>query len=232
MKKLKNWRSKRQMSETLFVGSVLSIIGGYFDTYTYMTRGGVFANAQTGNIVLLGLNIADGNFVKALLYLIPIFAFILGVIVAEFIHKISTSKYFHWRQTIILIELIAIVIVSFMPSNNTTSYVYDMAANVLISFVCSLQVQSFRKIHGIVCATTMCTGNLRSASEALVRYGRTHDKTALKAALKFTVINLFFVVGIIISSFITQIFNEKSIIFCGFGLVLVLVLMFIKPIEE
>lgn len=232
MVKMKQLRSKRQMSETLFIGSVLSIIGGYFDTYTYMTRGGVFANAQTGNIVLLGLSLADGNITKALLYLIPIFAFILGVIVAEFIHRVCNTKHLHWRQIIILVELLVIILVSLMPSSNTSSYAYDMAANVLISFVCSLQVQSFRKIHGIVCATTMCTGNLRSASEALVRYGRTHDKTALKAALKFTVINLFFIVGIVISLFITRIFNEKSIIFCGFGLLLVLALMFIKPMEE
>lgn len=41
--------------EQLAVGLALAFAGGFFDAYTYLTRGGVFANAQTGNIVLMSL---------------------------------------------------------------------------------------------------------------------------------------------------------------------------------
>lgn len=218
------------MSETLAVGAILAVAGGYLDAYTYIARGGVFANAQTGNIVLLALNIADGNFLDALIYIIPISAFILGVFVSELIRKIGTQT-FHWRQIIILIELITILIVAFIPSTNERAGIYDMSANVLISFVCSLQVQSFRKIHDITCATTMCTGNLRSASEMLMRYQKSHTKTDLYSAIKYYSINLFFIFGAVISSFITKVFNEKSVLFCGIGLLAVLLMMFI-PNEE
>ena len=51
-------QKQRQMSETFRLGALLTVVGGFLDTYTYLSRGGVFANAQTGNIVLLALTAA------------------------------------------------------------------------------------------------------------------------------------------------------------------------------
>ena len=62
MKQKKN--KTRQMSETFLMGTLLALTGGFLDAYTYMSRGGVFANAQTGNIVLLGLNMASGQWLS------------------------------------------------------------------------------------------------------------------------------------------------------------------------
>ena len=56
-------------SESYLVGVLLAIAGGYLDVYTYICRGGVFANAQTGNIVLLGISMADQNWDKILFYI-------------------------------------------------------------------------------------------------------------------------------------------------------------------
>ena len=47
-------RAHGQMSESLLLGVLLAVAGGFFDAYTYLCRGKVFANAQTGNIVLSG----------------------------------------------------------------------------------------------------------------------------------------------------------------------------------
>ena len=63
---MKHYTLKRPMSETFPIGVLLTIVGGYFDAYTYIARGGVFANAQTGNIVLFGIHLAGGRFDKAL----------------------------------------------------------------------------------------------------------------------------------------------------------------------
>ena len=49
-----------QMSESFLTAVFLSLSGGLQDAYTYLFRGKVFANAQTGNIVLLSANIMDG----------------------------------------------------------------------------------------------------------------------------------------------------------------------------
>ena len=39
-----------QRSESLTAAALLALAGGLLDAYTYLCRGGVFANAQTGNI--------------------------------------------------------------------------------------------------------------------------------------------------------------------------------------
>ena len=52
MKKLRmHYCSKKQMSESFLTAAFLSVSGGLQDMYTYISRGHVFANAQTGNIV-------------------------------------------------------------------------------------------------------------------------------------------------------------------------------------
>ncbi|WP_395760282.1 YoaK family protein [Clostridioides difficile] len=95
------------------------------DIYTYVVRGKVFANAQTGNIVLFGLNIAEGNVKESFYYLIPILAFMLGVFMAEKIRKYFTNNKskIHWRQVIIMIEMITILIVSFVPRGRFNMFV-------------------------------------------------------------------------------------------------------------
>ena len=66
-----------QMSESFLTAVFLSLSGGLQDAYTYLFRGKVFANAQTGNIVLLSANIMDGQWDKVLHYLVPLCAFAL-----------------------------------------------------------------------------------------------------------------------------------------------------------
>ena len=78
---------KRQMSDSFRIASLLAIVGGFLDAYTYVARGGVFANAQTGNIVLFGLHIAEGSWRTAVSYFIPILAFVLGIFIDEWIRK-------------------------------------------------------------------------------------------------------------------------------------------------
>ena len=41
----------KQISESIELGAILALAGGFMDAYSYIGRGGVFANAQTGNIL-------------------------------------------------------------------------------------------------------------------------------------------------------------------------------------
>lgn len=56
--------SKKQMSESFLTAAFLSISGGLQDAYTYIFRGKVFANAQTGNIVLLSQSITERDYAE------------------------------------------------------------------------------------------------------------------------------------------------------------------------
>ena len=74
-----------QMSESFLTAVFLSLSGGLQDAYTYLFRGKVFANAQTGNIVLLSANLMDGNWGRAVHYLVPLCAFALVLFLVGFL---------------------------------------------------------------------------------------------------------------------------------------------------
>lgn len=85
-------REKIQMSEAVSTGVFLTLSGGFQDAYTYFCRGKVFANAQTGNIVLWGTHMAKREWGMALRYLAPILAFVAGVYVAEHIRRVHRER--------------------------------------------------------------------------------------------------------------------------------------------
>ena len=61
----------RQRPETVVQGVLLSCVGGFLDAFTFV-RFGVFANAQTGNVVLLGIDLSKTEWRAALMRLVPI----------------------------------------------------------------------------------------------------------------------------------------------------------------
>ena len=179
-----------QTSESFALSALLSFSGGLQDAYTYNIRGKVFANAQTGNVVLMSQSFMLGEIVKGLHYMGPLIAFALGIFIAERIeNRYKGSKALHWRQIIILIETLVLAAVGFMPSE------LDMPANMMVSFACAMQVQTFRTVRGYGYASTMCIGNLRSGTESFSQYLRDRNKDALYKALHFFGIILFFAVG-------------------------------------
>jgi uncharacterized membrane protein YoaK (UPF0700 family) len=184
---MKKRAARGQMSEALLTAVFLSLSGGLQDAYTYIFRGGVFANAQTGNIVLLSVSLFDGEWTRALHYFVPVLAFALGVLVSELIRaRFKAFERLHWRQLVLAGEIVLLFVVAFLPEE------LNMLANATVSFSCAMQVQAFRKVNGYAFASTMCIGNLRSGVESLCAYMRTGSREAgRKSSRYFGVIALF-----------------------------------------
>ena len=179
-----------QVSESFRLSALLSFSGGLQDAYTYNVRGNVFANAQTGNVVLMSQNFMCGEWIQGLYYLCPLVSFSLGVFIAERIESgYKNSIKLHWRQIILFIEMAVLAIVGLLPSQLNT------VSNMLVSFSCAMQVQAFRKVHGYGYASTMCIGNLRSGTESLSQYLRSGDQGAMHKSLHFFGIILIFAIG-------------------------------------
>ena len=204
-------------------GIFLTLSGGFQDAYTYYTRGKVFANAQTGNIILLGHNAMNGDFTDAFRYLVPVLAFAGGIYISEVIRGIYREYgKLHWRQIVVVLEILLLFVVGFLPQS------MNMAATILVSFVCAMQVEAFRKMKGSAYASTMCIGNLRSATEMLYRYRHTKEKGCLEKCLRYYGVILVFGIGAALGSFMTSLFEERTIwISCGF-LFVCFCIMFIK----
>ena len=155
--KAKAKNARVQMSEAFITSVFLALSGGFQDAYTYFTRDEVFSNAQTGNVVLMSQHFMLGEWQRGLHYLIPLLAFAGGVFFADCVQgKFKYANRLHWRQGILLLEILILFGVGFIPQD------YNMLATTLVSFSCAMQVQSFRKVGGYSYASTMCIGNLRS----------------------------------------------------------------------
>ena len=221
-------KHRGQMSESFLTAMFLSLSGGLQDAYTYLFRGKVFANAQTGNIVLLSTNLMEGNWDKVLHYLVPLCAFALGVLTAvEMREHFRAVQRLHWRQLVILGEMLLLFIVGFLPEEQ------NLLANAIVSFACAMQVQAFRKVDGYGYASTMCIGNMRSGVEALCLWRRTRDPKARGKMLRYFGIILLFAVGAGIGSRSAAAIGDRAIwISCGL-LMVGFALMFIREdLEE
>ena len=160
-----------QMSDSMLTAFFVILSGGLQDAYTYCCRGKVFANAQTGNIVLLAA-------------------------------------------------------VGFLPETLNTT------ANAVVSFVCAMQVQTFRKVRGHAYASTMCIGNMRSGTEALCAYFHTKDREILRKALTYFGVVLLFALGAGIGSIATLHWGAGTIwLSCGL-LTVSFLIMFIHDEEQ
>ena len=59
------------LCERDWVYFTLITVSGFWGAFTYLLRGNVFCNAQTGNVVLLGIALGAGEIKRAVYYLIP-----------------------------------------------------------------------------------------------------------------------------------------------------------------
>ena len=176
------------------------------DAYSYIGRGGVFANAQTGNMVLLGIHLSQGHFAQSVIYAVPIGMFIVGIALAEVFRVFERNL--SWQHVSLIVEIIAFVIVSTLTAES------DLLANVLISFVCGVQFESFRRIHGNAMTTTVCMGNIRTATQLFVEAIETKNIQKLKSGLLYLFITICFVVGAIIGYFSVVQWGRRAIYVC------------------
>lgn len=216
-----------QMSEALPANIFLILSGGFQDAYTYFCRGKVFANGQTGNVILFGAGLADGQWDRAIRYLAPVLAFTLGIYVVEIIRERlkDHQRLIHWRQVVVLVEIGAMFLVGFMPQS------LNVLANIIVSFVCAMQVEAFRKLEGSAYASTMCIGNLRSATALLFNYRHTRSKSALGKSLRYYGVILIFAAGAVLGSKLSEIYQEETIWVSCIFLFISFLIMFVHTRE-
>ena len=190
------------------------------DAYSYLARGKVFANAQTGNILLFGVNLADGDVDRALHYAVPVIAFAVGIALAHSIKIFSKERRLHWRQTALLVEAALLLVVAFIPDD------LNLIANSLTSLGCGIQVQAFRKLHGNGFATTMCIGNLRSGTQKLVDYVHEKDRAYLEGCLLYYGVIICFAIGAIAGSRVIGALGLRAILVSPVLLLVAFVVMF------
>ena len=199
--------SLRKGSQTFAAAVLLTLAGGCLDAYTYYARGGVFANAQTGNIIKLGLRIGEARFDECVRYLIPIAAFILGTLTVLAIENAFQKRKIRYiRRAVLTAEIASFAAAAFVPAGSET----DIIANTLVSFGCAMQMQAFRSFGGEAFATTVSTGNLRKAVEYLYKGMHSKKTEDFASAVRYIIIVSVFIGGVILGAVITPLLGAYS----------------------
>ena len=148
------------MCERRWVYHVLIVVAGLFGAYTYLLRGNVFCNAQTGNVVLMGLALGSGKWSEAVYYLIPISAYLMGAFLSELApNPIKHRLPIRWDTLLIAIEMLVSLALGFVPLSAPVQI-----SQVAINFIASMQYNTFRQAEGIPMATTFATNHIRKSA--------------------------------------------------------------------
>ncbi|MBQ7219371.1 MAG: DUF1275 domain-containing protein [Synergistaceae bacterium] len=160
--------------EKYYIFELLTVAGGMMGLYTYNLRGGVFSNAQTGNIVKMSAAFGRGDWGECFYYFIPMTAYILGTILSEILpEKVKHTGIIRWDTLLVGIEIIVLFFIGLMPFTWP-----DQIAQVIINFLCAMQFNTFRQAEGVPMATTFVTNHVRQIGISLARIIRHYEEEA------------------------------------------------------
>lgn len=216
---------QRNTAGTVRLGVLLALVGGFLDAFTFIGHGGVFSNAQTGNVVLVGIYAARGDWARVLRQLLPLLAFVLGVFTAETMtHPTVKAWVRRPLRAALIAEIIVLVAVSFLPDD-----IGGFAVVLLVSFVAAVQNSTFDTLRKWPFNTVTLTGNLRTTTRSLYRALVLRRHGEGDKARSFAIVCLAFLLGAVIGAFATTSWGNRAAL-VGAGILAAALLLFI--VEE
>ena len=192
--------------EGLRVATVLTFISGYLNDFTFVTQGGRFAGVQSGNVIATAYHLALGNWQQVFNFSIPILFFALGQFFTYAARKWFLKKglYWHFSSSLIMTFLVLLaVLVTPLVSHHLTM--------AILAFVASIQVETFRKLHGASYANVMMTGNVKNAAYLWFMGIMEKDRDLQKKGKNILYIIISFMIGVSISTRLSLIFGEHAL---------------------
>jgi len=199
---------EQKYKHELWIFIPLAISGGFMEIYAYVSRGGIFANAQTGNLAILFKSISAGSVLGALYCLVPIILYMTAIyITMEVPSKIKNNV--KWSEWCILIEMILIFIVGMIPETIPGRY-----AVLPIFFITALQYNTFKSLRGQAVSTVFCTNNLRQVVIHYWRYKERKDSQHIRYMNVYVIVLISFGTGVTLGFFTSNLFAERAIWVC------------------
>ncbi len=195
--------------ERWWIFAIMMCVGGFYGGYTYSCRGGVFCNAQTANIVLFALNLGNGDFKKALYYVIPMASYIAGTILSEWLpNTVKRLMPVRWDTVFIGFEMIIVLIIGFIPESLPVQI-----SQVLVNFICSMQYNTFRNAENIPTSTTFCTNHVRQIGVYFVKWLKHKNIEYLKRSAYHSGMIAVFALGAALATVLSHKFGIRTIWF-------------------
>jgi len=198
------------MCERKWIFYILITVAGFFGAYTFLLRGNVFCNAQTGNVVLMGMALGSAKWGEALYYLIPISAYLIGSFVSELLpNPIKNHLQIRWDTLLIAIEMLVVLGLGFVPESAPVQI-----SQVAINFIASMQYNTFRQAEGVPMATTFATNHIRQIGIALAKEAKhfhSKEKPHRRKLQQHVEMLMFFLIGAVIGTVLCNRYLGKAI---------------------
>jgi len=148
----------------LVASALATSAGGAMDAWVYSAHGHVFANAQSGNIVLMGVALAGGDFARVATHLPSLLAFITGALVSRLSGELLKRNRLNSRNVRLGLECVMLVTLGLFAYRMA-----DRAVTACVGFIAGMQITSLSHIGSWSFNTGMTTGNLRAGLSALAK---------------------------------------------------------------
>lgn len=194
--------------ETLPVAALLILAAGQLDAYTYVAHGGVFANAMTGNIVFMTVRFTDGDWHRAIPFIGPLVAYVLGVMTAACLKRPPLRHILpHKAESALALEIAFLVLVAFLPDT-----VPDMLIVSGIAFVAALQATAFTRIESFDFTSVTTSANLRRFAEGFMASVVFDEEGKSRRQWRFFLtIVLCFIAGALMGAFATAWWGNQAV---------------------
>jgi uncharacterized membrane protein YoaK (UPF0700 family) len=155
--------SSKQRFSVLSASALATVAGGAMDAWVYLAHGHVFANAQSGNIVLMGVALAAGDVARATTMHLPsLLAFVVGLLVSRLSGRLLKRGRLNSRNARLGLECVMLLVLALFAHRMP-----DRAVIACVGFIAGVQITSFSHIGSWSFNTGMTTGNLRAGVSAL-----------------------------------------------------------------
>jgi uncharacterized membrane protein YoaK (UPF0700 family) len=216
------------ISTTTRFAVLLTLANGFIDPYTVLTRGGVFANVQTGNVIFCAVALSVREWGQALERLGLVVAFVSGVALAAHLKAGGLDRIVpHPLRWTLVIQAIVLVVSGLVPVSAPQSYV-----TVPISLLAGMQAGLFRQIGNVTYFPIATTGNLLRIGQAGHDYLIARRADARKGFLIYCWLIPSFSCGAVIGAFVTRAVGVRAIWVAAALLTVVLILLVLDQRKE
>ncbi len=183
---------------------------GFIDAYTFVTYDGLFASAQTGNMVVLGAKLLDGNISEVLIHLTSFIGFAIGAFIAQGI--VERYKNHDWKKyrVYLLLQTILLLVLAVSQQSIGVSLIA-----FLLGLLAGYELTVFRKIKTTSINNGIMTGNTKNLMNNLYLALFYKNRQALHTFLTLLLGVSVFLLGVLSGS-VVLIWDELLILWAAF----------------
>ena len=153
--------------------SLATIAGGALDAWVYLAHGHVFANAQSGNVVLMALAVARGDLPGVISRAPSLLAFVIGLFLSRVAAEALKRRGCNSRTIRLVLECLLLAALACVADRWS-----DRAVTACVGFIAAIHITSLSHVGGWSFNTGMTTGNMRGAAVAATKvlFGTTSEQ--------------------------------------------------------